>query len=204
MSDSTKQSIIKSASKLFATKGYEGTSIRELAEASGVNVASINYYFGSKQGLFEEMVKDFADNKVSSITPLLEGPKSQEEFRIRLSMFMKQFIHLATSDREHFRMINKNLDTFFQLSPEGFEKTFFKIHEKFHEFVAFAQKHGVLRDDLDSEMITQILFGNLIEFVRAGDIRTCFAKGNIDDPEYCELYIQTLIDSYLNGVGKHA
>ena len=125
MSDSTKQSIIKSASKLFATKGYEGTSIRELAEASGVNVASINYYFGSKQGLFEEMVKDFADNKVSSITPLLEGPKSQEEFRIRLSMFMKQFIHLATSDREHFRMINKNLDTFFQLSPEGFEKTFF-------------------------------------------------------------------------------
>lgn len=204
MADTTKQSIIKAASRLFAEKGYEGTSIRELAETSDVNVASINYYFGSKQGLFEEMVKDFAENKVSSITPLLESPNSREEFRIRLSMFMKQFIHLATSDRDHFRMINKNLDTFFQLSPEGFEQTFLKIHEKFHEFVAHAQKQGVLRGDLDSEMITQILFGNLIEFVRAGDIRKCFSKGNIDDPAFCDQYIQTLIESYLNGVGNNA
>lgn len=203
MADSTKQSIINAASKLFAAKGYEATSIREIVESSDVNLASINYYFGSKQGLFEEMVKDFAQNKLSGIVSLLEPPNSYEEFRIRLTMFMKQFIALAANDKEHFKMINKNLDTFIQLSPKSFENTFGKIHDKFHEYVAHAQKQNILRDDLDKEILTQILFGNLVEFVRATEIRKCFSKASIDDPKYCDLYIKTLIDGYLNGVGKN-
>lgn len=55
MSADKKQHIINTAVTLFATKGFEGTSIRDLAAAAGVNVAMINYYFGSKEKLFEQM-----------------------------------------------------------------------------------------------------------------------------------------------------
>ena len=52
-----KETIIESAIKLFGTKGFEGTSVREIAGDAGVNVAMINYYFGSKEKLFEKSVE---------------------------------------------------------------------------------------------------------------------------------------------------
>jgi len=52
-----REKIIESAIKLFGTKGFEGTSVREIAADAGVNVAMINYYFGSKENLFEKSVE---------------------------------------------------------------------------------------------------------------------------------------------------
>ena len=52
-----KETIIESALQLFSTKGFEGTSVREIAADAGVNVAMINYYFGSKEKLFESVVE---------------------------------------------------------------------------------------------------------------------------------------------------
>lgn len=52
-----KEHIINHAVELFAEKGFEGTSIRDLAAQAGVNVAMVNYYFGSKEKLFENMVE---------------------------------------------------------------------------------------------------------------------------------------------------
>jgi AcrR family transcriptional regulator len=52
-----KQTIIDSALKLFSTKGFEGTSVREIAADADVNVAMINYYFLSKEKLFESVVE---------------------------------------------------------------------------------------------------------------------------------------------------
>ena len=52
--------IINHALELFAEKGFEGTSIRDLAAKADVNVAMVNYYFGSKEKLFESMVEERA------------------------------------------------------------------------------------------------------------------------------------------------
>jgi AcrR family transcriptional regulator len=52
--------IINHAVELFAEKGFEGSSIRDLAARADVNVAMINYYFGSKEKLFESMVEERA------------------------------------------------------------------------------------------------------------------------------------------------
>ncbi len=55
-----REHIINTAIELFAVKGFEGTSIRDLAAAAGVNIAMINYYFGSKEKLFESIVEQKA------------------------------------------------------------------------------------------------------------------------------------------------
>ncbi len=43
------------AEDLFSSKGYDGTSVRDISEAAGVNVAMISYYFGSKEKLMEAL-----------------------------------------------------------------------------------------------------------------------------------------------------
>ena len=53
---STKQiQLLESAEVLFSQKGFDGTSVRDIAEAAGINTAMISYYFGSKEKLMEEI-----------------------------------------------------------------------------------------------------------------------------------------------------
>jgi TetR/AcrR family transcriptional regulator, regulator of cefoperazone and chloramphenicol sensitivity len=52
----TRTSLIKAGLKLFALKGFDAVSTRELATQSGVNAASINFHFGSKTGLYAAVV----------------------------------------------------------------------------------------------------------------------------------------------------
>lgn len=55
-STDTKNKILEVARILFADQGYEGTSIREIAKAAEVNVASVNYHFSNKEKLFGEIL----------------------------------------------------------------------------------------------------------------------------------------------------
>lgn len=48
---STRDRILNSAEKLFSSKGYEGTSMRMITSDAGVNLAAVNYHFGSKEEL---------------------------------------------------------------------------------------------------------------------------------------------------------
>jgi AcrR family transcriptional regulator len=53
-----KDKIIEASRNLFIQKGFKGTSIRDIAAASGTNVAMVNYYFRSKHNLFEEIFEE--------------------------------------------------------------------------------------------------------------------------------------------------
>jgi len=57
MSSSTKEKILNVAGPVFAEKGFQRTTVRELCEKASVNVASINYYFGDKQNLYSEVIR---------------------------------------------------------------------------------------------------------------------------------------------------
>lgn len=56
-SASTKERILTAAEALFAQRGFEGASLRQLTAAAGVNLAAVNYHFGSKDHLVEQVFK---------------------------------------------------------------------------------------------------------------------------------------------------
>ncbi len=53
----TKERILDAAEDLFAHKGFAGTSLRSLTKAAHVNLAAVNYHFGSKEALIEKVIK---------------------------------------------------------------------------------------------------------------------------------------------------
>jgi AcrR family transcriptional regulator len=55
--DYTRQAIMKAAVRLFAEKGYQGVSVRDIVSKARVNQAAINYHFKSKDGLYLEVLK---------------------------------------------------------------------------------------------------------------------------------------------------
>ena len=56
-SASTKDRILAAAETLFAQRGFDGASLRQLTAAAGVNLAAVNYHFGSKERLVEEVFR---------------------------------------------------------------------------------------------------------------------------------------------------
>jgi AcrR family transcriptional regulator len=56
-SASTKERILTAAEVLFAQRGFDGGSLRQLTSAAGVNLAAVNYHFGSKDKLVEEVFR---------------------------------------------------------------------------------------------------------------------------------------------------
>ena len=56
-SASTKERILAAAEVLFAQRGFDGASLRQLTAAAGVNLAAVNYHFGSKDKLVEQVFR---------------------------------------------------------------------------------------------------------------------------------------------------
>jgi AcrR family transcriptional regulator len=56
-SEITRERIMKAAERLFADRGYEGTSIRAIVAKARVNQAAINYHFAGKDGLYREVLR---------------------------------------------------------------------------------------------------------------------------------------------------
>jgi AcrR family transcriptional regulator len=65
--------ILEIAAKLFAERGYEGTSVRDIASAAGINLAMVNYYFGSKEKLLEKIVEHKTEYLRNIFTDLINN-----------------------------------------------------------------------------------------------------------------------------------
>lgn len=55
--EETRQRLLEAAKTVFARRGYEGASTREIVEVANTNIVAIHYYFGSKQNLYYEAMQ---------------------------------------------------------------------------------------------------------------------------------------------------
>lgn len=77
--EETRLRLLDAALELFAKDGFEGTSTRALADKAGANLPAIQYYFGSKEGLYRAVVDGIIAEIEAAVTPLAE------EIRTRLA-----------------------------------------------------------------------------------------------------------------------
>ncbi len=67
MADETRTKILLAAGPIFATRGFDGATVREICESAAVNVASVNYHFGDKKKLYTETVKHARDLRAEQV-----------------------------------------------------------------------------------------------------------------------------------------
>ena len=70
--EETRGRILEAALELFAASGFEGASTRTLAERAGVNLPAIQYYFGSKEGLYRAVVEQISAQMQAGFATVLE------------------------------------------------------------------------------------------------------------------------------------
>lgn len=65
----TKQKLLSAAASVFARKGYRETTVAEICHEAGANIASVNYYFGSKEELYVEAWRYVFDKSIEMYPP---------------------------------------------------------------------------------------------------------------------------------------
>lgn len=67
-----KKHILETAEELFARKGFEAATVRDIADAAQINLAMISYYFGSKEKLMESLFHERMDAMKMKVEQLLK------------------------------------------------------------------------------------------------------------------------------------
>ncbi|MEO6905082.1 MAG: TetR/AcrR family transcriptional regulator [Ginsengibacter sp.] len=81
---STEEKIKVAARKMFMQKGFAATRTRDIAEESGINLALLNYYFRSKEKLFNEIMLEKMQQFFGILLPIVNDPSTKLETKIEL------------------------------------------------------------------------------------------------------------------------
>lgn len=112
-----KTDILVAAEKLFCEYGFEGTSTRQIAAESGANMAMINYYFGSKMGVFKEIMEDRVKGFKSQLNQIKEEKITARE---KLLKVIERYTARILSNASFHKMMHRELSL--SLRPEVFDQ----------------------------------------------------------------------------------
>lgn len=136
--------IMETAETLFAEKGFNGTSVRDIAEKANVNLAMISYYFGSKDKLLEalfsyrgeylkitleNMIEDKEGNSLDKMNTLIDHyiDKVMKQQCFSRIMVREQVLnHTGFTAKLIFEMKKRNQELISRLIHDGQKKGEFK------------------------------------------------------------------------------
>ena len=139
---STKQRILDSAEALFARHGFTGASLRQVTAAAKVNLAAVNYHFGSKENLVNEVFRRRLDtlnsDRQQALADVLADPAHSVEDLlgafVRPALAMAQDDHgggfvrvLARAYAEHNEQLRKFLHDNYSPTLKQFAAAFAKL-----------------------------------------------------------------------------
>ena len=88
----TKRMIIESSMKLFAAKGFNGTSMRDIAKAVGTTLPTIYYYFGNKEDLYQSVLREVIEKFIETTATAAVEVGGIREKLIAMGMAKHRFI----------------------------------------------------------------------------------------------------------------
>lgn len=93
---STEEKIKIAAEKLFMEKGFSGTRTRDIAEAADINLALLNYYYRSKENLFNMIIMEKLDKFVSVMIEILND--NSTSFEEKIDLMVNRYSDLMMND----------------------------------------------------------------------------------------------------------
>lgn len=185
-------SILAVAARLFADRGYDATSMREVAEGAGVAKPTVYYHFGSKEGLFDAILESGASFLCESLAEI-NARCSDEDAR--------KCLQDAVSAAFEFARVHGNLNRFIHslifsppMRPErqAVDAAFERVTVEMHRILRRVVDRGLM-DASRLPAAATALRGSIMAHI------IDFLKGRV---ELTSEVAAGIVDGFLNGYGK--
>lgn len=156
--------IITAAEKLIADHGFEGTSVRDIADAAHVNLAMISYYFGSKEKLMEAV---FAYRSASFKLELENMIRNEELGPMeKVESLIDQYINKLMNQQCFHRVMVReqmaNHHGFIARKMKELKKT---NQELIAQLIQEGQKKGIFKKHVDIPLMMATLVGTVSHLI---------------------------------------
>lgn len=154
--------ILQVAEKLFAEKGFDGTSIRDIAKQANINIAMVSYYFGSKEKMLEALIYSRISDMKLQLESLSKEAISPVE---KINKLIELYIHRINKNKGiyqilHFELTSKkreiDLKSFAEVKKQNFE-----IIKK---IIVEGQEKGIFKKDINLILIPSSILGPFFHF----------------------------------------
>ncbi|WP_315970093.1 forespore capture DNA-binding protein RefZ [Bacillus tuaregi] len=141
MKKNSKEEIIQAAIFLFNTKGFQGTTVRDIAGKAKVNVANISYYFQNKNGLLEYCFTDYYENYLSEFEKGMSVLES--DAYVCMQKVIENILHFQSENLHLTRFILRELSLDTQVVREMMSTYLTKERYLFSKIL----EHGMSRKE---------------------------------------------------------
>lgn len=151
-----REDMLAAAGRLFAEQGYHGTSMRQIADASGVRAAALYNHFAGKEQLLAELGRRYFEVAIPQLEAAAHGPGDAAS---RLVALTRESVEVGLAMKhEHLALINdlKHI----RRSP-GLHRLMTdreRCIALWREVLAQGRKDGSIRTDLDPDSVIWIIF----------------------------------------------
>ena len=155
-----RRELIRVAATVFKEKGYEAATLNDIAERVGADRASLYYYVGGKEELFQEAVRDGVASNLAEVERILKLDESPEgKLRLIVAMLLssyeENYPHMYVYIQEDMRKVASEESEWAKdmtRQTRRFESITIKLINQ-------AIDEGIFRDDVRPELAANALFG---------------------------------------------
>jgi TetR/AcrR family transcriptional regulator len=195
---STKEKLLETATGLFAERGYDGVSIRDIAKASGCNLGAVTYHFGSKEALFGTVVETRLAPLKENVRRIAEGDDDPEQkLRQLLSAFAEHVLHAEPALRA---MILEFIAGGRRLPAAAVHGIQWR-NKVFATIVDDGVRQGLFQE-CDTELAAWSFFGMLSAYIIFEPMMGDKMKDGVYSPEFIDRAVVSALDLFLNGLKK--
>ncbi len=196
-----KDHILDVAEKIFSDLGYDGASTRMISGEAGVNMAMLNYYFGSKEGLFLAVF----ERKISSFQEVLQNIGNDDRISSwdKLTMFIDSYVERVVVNNCFQKLINRemSINKRTELSDKISEilmTNILELKKIFDEGV----KNGSFHKDTDTQLLTATIFGTKNYIINMHNISSQVLGYDIRNEKALEEKLKPRIKNYMKRLLK--
>ncbi len=175
-----KAHIINVAEALFSEKGFEGTSIRDLSTRAEINIAMVNYYFGTKEKLFEALINDRVDYKKEEMDELVKDKSQNAVQKISqlIDLYVEKIFH-----NTRFNVVMQREASLLQRTDltNKISEALMSTVNNIRKVVTEGQKGGLFKDGIDVDMCILIIMGAVSQVTYNRLIAEKVLKSDIDN-----------------------
>jgi len=203
-SDNNRKKLLRAASELFAEKGFDAVSTRDLCSRAEVNVAAISYYFGGKEGLYLEVFQIYARRISEKITHMLKDHEGKVQTEADLEKTLRDLIGVIIDLRIAEPEVAIVLQKKSFASIPGVQDAFMAITEPVGEtltkFFQEVQDKKLIRADVNIRSFLTILIESIWGYFSLQERGMTILKDAYRLPEDRNQFVDFLAQVFVRGI----